>query len=78
MILTFTNYRLYDALSGSIDNLIFKSTISIKHSFLHLGQKIGKYFTMVSFLILVRERHLHFGQCIQPLSSTQKASVFCI
>ena len=78
MILTFTNYRLYDALSGSIDNLIFKSTISIKHSFLHLGQKIGKYFPMVSFLILVRVRHLHFGQCIQPLSSTQKASVFCI
>ena len=78
MILMLTNYRLYDALSGSIDNLIFKSTISIKLSFLHFGQKIGKYFTIVSFRILVRVLHLHFGQCIQPFSSTQKDFAFCI
>ena len=65
MILTFTNYRLYDALSGSIDNLMFKSTISIKHSFLHLGQKRGKLTIAVSARTLVRVLFPQIGQRTQ-------------
>ena len=78
MISTFTNYRLYDALSGSTDNLIFIFPTSIIDSFLHLGQNIGKFFKIVSRLIFVHVLHLHSGQCIHPFSSTQKKSVFCI
>lgn len=73
-----SNYRLCVLASGTTDNCIFISSTSIKHSCLHFGQKIGKFFSEVSARIFVRVLHLQKGQCIHPLSSTQNPSAFCI
>ena len=78
MRFTQTNYRLCVLASGTTDNRIFILSASIKHSCLHLGQNIGKFFSEVSARIFVRVLHLQKGQCIHPLSSTQNSFVFCI
>ena len=57
---------------------IFILSTSIKHSCLHFGQNMGKFFNEGSARIFVRVLHLQKGQCIHPLSSTQNSSVFCI
>ena len=77
MCFTQTNYRLCVLASGTTDNRIFMLSTSIKHSCLHFGQNIGKFFNEVSTRIFVRVLHLQKGQCIHPLSSTQNSSVFC-
>ena len=71
-------YRLCVLASGTTDNRIFMLSTSIKHSCLHFGQNMGKFFNEVSARIFVRVLHLQKGQCIHPLSSTQNSSVFCI
>ena len=71
-------YRLCVFASGTTDNRIFILSTSIKHSCLHFGQNMGKFFNEVSARIFVRVLHLQKGQCIHPLSSTQNSSVFCI
>lgn len=75
---TLTNYRLCVSASGTTDNSIFIFSTFIKHSCLHFGQNIGKFFKEVSALIFVLVLHLQKGQCIQPFSSMQNFCVFCI